>query len=82
MHVAIYNVTQLSLENSSLQTEPYSTPLEIAATKGHPQTVERLLEGGALINHQRPVCYTIITIIIVYMIYYAHSIYCTPLIIL
>ena len=54
----------------SLQIEPYGTPLEIAATNGHLQTVERLLEGGALVNHQRPVCYsnTIITIIIVHTI--------------
>ena len=40
----------------SLQTPPYSVPLEIAATHGHTQCVERLLEGGALINYQRPVC--------------------------
>jgi hypothetical protein len=43
-----------------------SVPLEIAAANGHAQTVERLLEGGALINYQRSVCNTIITI--VYMI--------------
>ena len=57
---------RIQLAYSSTQTEPYGTPLEIAATNGHPQTVERLLEGGALINHQRPVCYcnTIIAIIV------------------
>ena len=43
--------------HTSSQDEPYSTPLEIAATNGHPQTVERLLEGGALVNYQRPVCH-------------------------
>jgi ankyrin repeat protein len=36
--------------NIALAVEPYSVPLEMAATNGHPQTVERLLEGGALIN--------------------------------
>ena len=46
---------------TSLQSGACSTPLIIAATDGHPQTVERLLEGGALINYQRPVCNTVIT---------------------
>ena len=44
----------------SSQTPPYSVPLMIAATNGHTQCVERLLEGGALINYQRPVCNNII----------------------
>jgi ankyrin repeat protein len=52
--------------NIAVTVEPYSVPLEAAATNGHAQTVERLLEGGALINYQRSVCNTIITI--VYMI--------------
>jgi ankyrin repeat protein len=38
--------------NIALAVEPYSVPLEMAATNGHPQTVERLLEGGALINRE------------------------------
>lgn len=46
---------------TSLQDEPCSTPLMIAAGNGHLQTVERLLQGGALINHQRTVCNTVIT---------------------
>jgi ankyrin repeat protein len=29
--------------------EPYSVPLEIAATNGHAETVERLLEGGQIL---------------------------------
>jgi serine/threonine-protein phosphatase 6 regulatory ankyrin repeat subunit B len=45
-----------------------TVPLIIAATAGHAETVERLLEGGAIINYQRPVCNTTITI--VYMIFF------------
>ena len=56
-------IIQLVYMYPSLQEEPYSVPLEIAAINDHPQTVERLLEGGALINYQRPVCNTIITIV-------------------
>ena len=45
----------LSMYTSS-QTPPFSVPLGIAAGKGHTETVERLLEGGALINYRRLVC--------------------------
>ena len=38
------------------QISPYSVPLGVAAGNGHARTVERLLEGGALINYQRSVC--------------------------
>ena len=48
---------------ASLQNELCSVPLEIAATKGHLETVDRLLEGGALINYQRSVCNTIIAFV-------------------
>ena len=59
----IMYIIQLVYMYPSLQSGAYSVPLIIAATNGHAQTVERLLEGGALINYQRPVCNTIITIV-------------------
>ena len=34
------------------QTPPHSVPLGVASQNGHTQTVERLLGGGANINHQ------------------------------
>ena len=43
------------------QSPPYSVPLGVAAQNGHAQTVEKLLNGGAKINHQdevRCMCYT------------------------
>ena len=57
--VAVNSVTMYTTcihVHSSLQISPYSVPLGVAAQEGHAQTVERLLEGGAIINYQRSVC--------------------------
>lgn len=42
----------------SPQTSPHSVPLGVAAQEGHKKTVDRLLKGGANINHQDKVSST------------------------
>lgn len=41
------------------QDSPHSVPLGVASQNGHTQTVERLLEGGANVNHQDTVRHNI-----------------------
>lgn len=41
------------------QDPPHRVPLERAAEKGHTQTVEKLLEGKACVNHQNNVSVTV-----------------------
>lgn len=33
-----------------------SCPLAVAAQEGHTETVQRLLQAGAIVNHQNEVC--------------------------
>lgn len=40
---------------SFMQNARRSVPLIIAAEEGHPETVEKLLKGGAKVNHQNNV---------------------------
>lgn len=47
--------THLHLSIIFFQIDLCSVPLGIAAERGHPQTVERLLKGGANVNHQNKV---------------------------
>ena len=42
----------------SLIQEPHSVPLEIAADRGHIETVDILLEADATVNYQNMVCVT------------------------
>ena len=59
-HNAEHSSNYFIFSSLSSQTPPYSVPLDIAATAGHTQCVERLLKGGAHINYQRQVCNNII----------------------
>lgn len=38
--------------HSFSQNSPHSVPLGVASQNGHTQTVQRLVEGGANVNHQ------------------------------
>lgn len=50
--VPLYTLHSISAPCFFSQTPPHSVPLGVASQKGHTQTVERLLDGGANINHQ------------------------------
>lgn len=58
MRTFIVSSISLSFMNV-FQDPPHDVPLERAAEKGHTQTVEKLLEGKACVNHQNSVSITV-----------------------